>query len=82
MNQLLNQMVTSRLLKHTSSKRTDEFYQIGPRKLRVSVNTETGERLETIVKEKLEDIDIWCPNSALDMRISISTETPGLACLS
>jgi hypothetical protein len=47
-------------------------------KVRVSVDGETGERVASIIKTKLGDIDIWMPNSALDMRISLSTEVPGL----
>jgi len=81
LNMVLNQLVESQptpgnRIKYKRIKQKDSFYRDQGRKVRVSELAETGEITEVIIKEKVDHLDIYCPASALDLRISVNTETP------
>lgn len=56
-------------------KQRDSFYRQGGQKVRVSTLVDTGEVTDVIQKEKVDHLNLYCPNSQLDLRISVSTET-------
>ena len=63
-------------IRYKRIKQKDSFHRENGRKIRVSSVAETGEIKEVIMKEKVDHLDIYCPYSQLDMRISVNTETP------
>lgn len=56
-------------------RQRDSFYRYEGRRIRVSTLAETGEVTDVIEKTKVDHLNIFCPNSSLDLRISVSTET-------
>jgi hypothetical protein len=81
LNKILNGLVEnppdpSNRLHYKRIKQKDSFYMVNGRKVRVSSLAETGQVTETIHKEKVDHLDIFCPASPLDLRISVNTETP------
>lgn len=63
-------------IRYKRIKQKDSFYRENGQKIRVSSDADTGEIKEVIIKEKVDHLDIYCPASALDLRISVNTETP------
>jgi polynucleotide 5'-triphosphatase len=81
LNMVLNELVQNPpnprdRIRYKRIKQKDSFYHENGRKIRVSSVADTGEIKEVIMKEKVDHLDIYCPNSQLDMRISVNTETP------
>jgi polynucleotide 5'-triphosphatase len=81
LNMVLNEIVQNPpnprdRVKYQRIRQKDSFYRDRGRKIRVSSVAETGEVKEVIMKEKVDHLDIYCPASALDLRISVNTETP------
>jgi hypothetical protein len=87
LNMVLNELVQNPpnprdRIRYKRIKQKDSFYRENGRKIRVSSVADTGEIKEVIMKEKVDHLDIYCPNSQLDMRISVNTETPCTSFLS
>lgn len=64
-------------IQYTHTRERDLYFHIrgiSP-KVRVSVDTNTGKHLRAIVKERLENMDIYCPHLGFDFRISASKES-------
>ncbi|KAK8846599.1 hypothetical protein IAR55_005685 [Kwoniella newhampshirensis] len=60
------------------SKLTDSFHGNGGRsgKLRVSRDRETGEVVHVVRKRRVADMNVFCPGSPFDWRISVNVEEP------
>ena len=85
LNQLLNTAADSSRsfpapIRFSRAQHTDSFYTLdrGP-KMRVSRDRQ-GNVVESIVKSRLGDMNVYSPQEALDWRISVSTEEPGMFC--
>jgi len=81
LNMVLNELVQNPpnprdRIRYKRIKQKDSFHRENGHKIRVSSVADTGEIKEVIMKEKVDHLDIYCPNSQLDMRISVNTETP------
>jgi hypothetical protein len=81
LNKELNRLVESPPnpedpIRYKRIKQKDSFYRSNGRKVRVSTVAETGQVTEIIQKEKVDHLDVYCPASQLDLRISVNTETP------
>lgn len=46
-------------------------------KLRVTTDEKTGAVNDCVVKERLGDLNVYCPRRKVDWRVSVNTETPG-----
>lgn len=60
------------------SKEVDYFYNVGNQKVRVTrdeatLRTKPG---GSIIKTRLANLDVYCPNRIFDYRISINVEQP------
>lgn len=55
---------------------TDHFRMAGTKKVRVRKEQKTGRTIQTCHKVRLGDLNVHCPMSKFDWRLSISTETP------
>ena len=83
-NGLLNKAVEQSAGKITyqRQKEVDLFYTdesgMDPRgkKIRVTKDEESWSTKATIMKKRLNDINVYCPNRSLDYRISINVEEP------
>lgn len=62
-------------IKYKRIRQKDSFYRFAGQRVRVSELADTGEITEVIEKRKVDHLNIYCPNSPLDLRISVSTET-------
>lgn len=58
----------------------DSFYSPSDshEKIRVTTNEKTGEVIECIKKIRLKDLNIYSPKRAVDWRVSVSLEVPGM----
>ena len=58
----------------------DSFYALpggnGRDKLRVTRDQRSGNVLQCIVKQRITDLNILCPSSSADWRVSVSVEEP------
>ena len=61
-------------------KQKDSFYRSNGQRVRVSTLVDTNEVTDVVQKVKIDHLNIYCPNSQLDLRISISTETKCRSC--
>lgn len=83
-NGLLNKAVeqSSGKITYQRQKEVDLFYSderggIDSRsKIRVTKDEESWATKSTIMKKRLNDINVYCPNRTLDYRISINVEEP------
>lgn len=57
----------------------DYFYSAQGAKIRVTKDEKTGEIKEggVIQKDRLADLNVYCPQGEFDYRISVNVETPG-----
>ena len=90
-NMLLNDLKTgaaprppgSTEVSYTHLHLVDSFYPASDNerereKIRVTRDERTGEVLETLRKVRLADMNVHCPKRAVDWRISVNVEVPGL----
>lgn len=76
-NSVLDDLAKNNSLSRTMSKTRDTVFSSGkgPGKTRVTFNEQTQETTR-IIKTRVADLMIFSPGDLLDIRISISTETP------
>lgn len=80
LNKLLNGIVENPpdphdRIAYKRTKQKDSFYRNNGQRVRVSTLVDTGEVTDIVQKAKIDHLNIYCPNSPLDLRISVSTET-------
>lgn len=63
-------------IRYKHVKIVDSFYAVGGEKVRVSRDAETNKVVQCVVKRRLGDLNILCPNSYADWRVSINVEEP------
>ncbi|RPA80048.1 mRNA triphosphatase CET1, partial [Ascobolus immersus RN42] len=54
----------------------DYFFSRGKPRVRVTTDTKTEKVLHSIVKARIADLNVFCPNSLFDFRISVNIELP------
>ncbi|KAI8895904.1 CYTH-like domain-containing protein, partial [Globomyces pollinis-pini] len=76
-NQLLNSLVNpNSKVKYVHLKEIDQFYNIrGIGKVRQTIDQKSKKIKNCILKTKVENLEIYMPNSQLDCRISVNIET-------
>ncbi|KAJ3217721.1 mRNA-capping enzyme subunit beta [Dinochytrium kinnereticum] len=81
-NRILNKLVSDqRGVSYMHLYELDSYYHVGSKKVRVTTNKKTGEVIpgKIIVKQRIADLNILCPMSSLDCRISVNLELPASA---
>jgi len=60
------------------SKVVDSFHSSGTsgNKLRLTVDERTGNVKASVIKERIANINVYCPRRKVDWRVSVNTETP------
>jgi hypothetical protein len=76
-NRLLNHLIHPKSkTKYTHSKTLDSFYTKNHVKLRSTEYLDQGAQKKIIIsKKRISDIEISCPNSPFDVRISVNIES-------